>query len=167
MCHVFSPSRAVWSAILRDEYLTPAVSSNRGWSACGRTALTLPRTQKLYPDVSLSMKMCARKGRTFLYTSSVPMDTEFFFSWIIGARFPESVTNSQSDHRARLHYKDIKVKTHKNYVIIINGRVFYSYLLFLFQKGHGWANCTRLGKKIESTSLHFLQLWETHLLQKL
>ena len=25
MCHVFSPSRAVLSAILRDEYLTPAV----------------------------------------------------------------------------------------------------------------------------------------------
>ena len=139
-----------------------------------RTALTLPRTQKLYPDVSLSMKMCARKGsKMYLYTiymytcAHVHMYPEVFFSWIIGARFPESVTNSQSDHRAWLHYKDIKIKALKNYVIIINGRVFYSYLLFLFQKGHGWANCTRLGKKTESTSLHFLQLWETHLLQKL
>ena len=30
MCHVFSPSRAVWSAILRDEYLTSAVRTKEG-----------------------------------------------------------------------------------------------------------------------------------------
>ena len=30
MCHVFSPSRAVLSAILRDEYLTPAVRTKEG-----------------------------------------------------------------------------------------------------------------------------------------
>ena len=57
MCHVFSPSRAVLSAILRDEYLTSAVRTKEGDKAGSNQPLACDPVQfklELTPNCLIS-----------------------------------------------------------------------------------------------------------------
>ena len=76
MCHVFSPSRAVLSAILRDEYLTSAVRTREGDKAGSNQPPARDPVQfklKLMPNYLisyLSFFSSNRRGQIFISQNS-------------------------------------------------------------------------------------------------